>query len=318
MTPTPMIAETLPDAGPGNWVDRHAPRWMRPYLQLARFDRSIGSWLLLFPCWWSLSLAELQRGSAFPNPIYLALFFVGAFVMRGAGCTYNDIIDRAYDGQVARTANRPIPSGTVTVRNALVWASALSLVGLAVLLNFNWFTVGLGIGSLGLIAIYPFMKRYTYWPQVILGLTFKWGALVGWAAIFGRLDPAAITLYVGCVLWTIGYDTIYAHQDKEDDALLGLKSTALRFGDRTKTWVAGFYSGAAGLWTIAAMQAGAHMTFFAALILAALHLSWQVMTLEISSPNNCLHRFRSNRTVGWIIFLGLVADMAVASFMRGI
>ncbi len=304
---------SLPDARPGNWVDRHAPSIVRPYLQLARFDRSIGSWLLLFPCWWSLALAELYRGRPYPNLWYLGLFFVGAFVMRGAGCTYNDIIDRDYDGRVARTAMRPIPSGAVSVRQALAWAAALSLVGLAVLLQFNRFTIWLGMGSLVLIAIYPFMKRYTYWPQLVLGLTFKWGALVGWTAIFGTVDPAALVLYAACVAWTIGYDTIYAHQDKEDDALLGLRSTALRFGDQTKSWVGGFYGAAVVGWAIAGFLANAHLVFFVALALVALQLSWQVSTLEISNPTNCLRRFRSNKDVGWAIFLGLIADMAVST-----
>jgi 4-hydroxybenzoate polyprenyltransferase len=304
---------TLPDASPGNWVDRHAPAAIRPYLQLARFDRPIGSWLLLFPCWWSLALAELHRGRPYPNLWYLALFFVGAFVMRGAGCTYNDIVDRDYDRRVARTAMRPIASGAVSVRNALVWASCLSLIGLAVLLQFNRFTVILGMGSLVLIAVYPFMKRFTYWPQLVLGLTFKWGALVGWAAVFGAIDPAALVLYAGCVLWTIGYDTIYAHQDRQDDALLGLRSTALKFGDQTRNWVGGFYGFAVLLWAIAAILAGAHLVFFLALALVTLQLAWQVSTLDTDSPANCLRRFRSNKDVGWAIFLGLVADMAVSA-----
>ena len=304
---------TLPDASPGNWVDRHAPAALLPYLHLARFDRPIGSWLLLFPCWWSLALAELYRGRPYPNLWYLGLFFVGAFVMRGAGCTYNDIVDRDYDGRVARTALRPIPSGAVSVRQALIWAAILSLIGLAVLLQFNQFTIWLGMGSLGLIAIYPFMKRFTYWPQLVLGLTFKWGALVGWSAIYSTVDPAALVLYAGCVAWTIGYDTIYAHQDKEDDALLGLRSTALRFGDKTKSWVGGFYGIAVALWAIAGFLANAHLVFFVALALVTLQLSWQVSTLETSNPANCLRRFRSNKDVGWAIFLGLIADMAVST-----
>ena len=304
---------TLPDASPGNWVDRHAPAALLPYLHLARFDRPIGSWLLLFPCWWSLALAELHRGRPYPNLWYLGLFFVGAFVMRGAGCTYNDIVDRDYDGRVARTALRPIPSGAVSVRQALIWAAILSLIGLAVLLQFNQFTIWLGMGSLGLIAIYPFMKRFTYWPQLVLGLTFKWGALVGWSAIYSTVDPAALVLYAGCVAWTIGYDTIYAHQDKEDDALLGLRSTALRFGDKTKSWVGGFYGIAVALWAIAGFLANAHLVFFVALALVTLQLSWQVSTLETSNPANCLRRFRSNKDVGWAIFLGLIADMAVST-----
>ena len=314
MQPTTTADTTsLPDARPGNWVDRYAPAAIKPYLHLARFDRPIGSWLLLFPCWWSLALAETYRGRPYPNLWYLGLFFVGAFVMRGAGCTYNDIIDRDYDGRVERTALRPIPSGAVSVRNALIWACLLSFIGLAVLVQFNRFTILFGMASLLLIAVYPFMKRFTYWPQLVLGLTFKWGALVGWAAIFAALDAPALVLYAGCVLWTIGYDTIYAHQDKDDDAELGLRSTALRFGDATQNWVGGFYGAAVVLWAIAAAMAHAHLVFFVALALVALQLAWQVSTLEIDNPANCLRRFRSNRDVGWAIFLGLVADMAVSA-----
>ena len=241
----------VPDAAPGNWVDRHAPRAWQPYLRLARADRPVGAWLLLFPCWWSQALAELSLGRAYPNLWYALLFAIGAFVMRGAGCVYNDIVDREYDAGVARTRNRPIPSGQVTVTAAKVFMVALCLVGLAVLLQFNGFAMALGVASLGLVAIYPFMKRFTYWPQLVLGLTFKWGALMGWAVVTGALAWPALLLYAGCILWTIGYDTIYAHQDKEDDEMLGLKSTALRFGDETKPWLAAFYGGAAVFWACA-------------------------------------------------------------------
>jgi 4-hydroxybenzoate polyprenyltransferase len=299
----------IADAPPGNWVDRYAPAAAQPYMKLARFDRPIGAWLLLFPCWWSLALAELARGSAYPNPWHVVLFLIGAFVMRGAGCTWNDIVDRDYDGRVERTANRPIPSGQVTLAQAFAFAVALSLVGLVVLLQFNRFTVLLGIGSLALVAVYPFAKRYTYWPQLVLGLTFKWGALVGWASIEGSLGWPAIVLYAGCVLWTLGYDTIYAHQDKEDDALLGLKSTALRFGPQTQGWLTGFYAGAVLLWAVAAALAGAHLIFFTVLALVGVQLRWQVATLDIADAGNCLTRFRSNRAVGWGLFLGLAADM---------
>src|SRR5262245_6657999 len=227
----------IADAPAGNWVDRYAPAEWRPYLKLARFDRPIGAWLLLFPCWWSLALAELQLGRLYPSPWSLILFAIGAFVMRGAGCTYNDIVDRDYDARVSRTAARPIPSGQVSVARAALFAVCLSLVGFLVLVQFNTFTIWLGVASLGFVAVYPFMKRFTSWPQLVLGLTFKWGALVGWSSVHGSLALPAIALYAGCVLWTIGYDTIYAHQDKEDDALLGLKSTALRFGDATQIWL---------------------------------------------------------------------------------
>jgi len=241
---------------------------------------------------------------------YLALFYIGAFVMRGAGCTYNDIVDRNYDASVARTAGRPIPSGQVTVRQAQKFLVLLSLIGLGVLLRFNLFTVVLGASSLALIAIYPFSKRFTYWPQLMLGLTFKWGALVGWAAVTGSLTLAPVVLYAGSVLWTIGYDTIYAHQDKEDDLMVGLKSTALRFGEATPRWLSGFYAGAVMLWGYAGVLAQAQVGFFVALALVAAQLAWQVATLDTRDPANCLARFKSNQLVGWALFLGIVADMA--------
>ena len=310
MTDTPPL---ISDSPPGNWVDRYAPGALRPYLKLARFDRPIGSWLLLFPCWWSLALAELARGRPYPNLWYVLLFLIGAFAMRGAGCAWNDIVDRNFDGRVARTAGRPIPSGQISVAQALWFGIALSLAGFGVLIQFNAFTIWLGVSSLGLIVIYPLMKRVTFWPQIVLGLTFNWGALVGWAAVYGELSAAPIVLYAGCVVWTIGYDTIYAHQDKEDDALLGLKSTALRFGDATQSWVAGFYAGAIVLWAAAGVLAGAHLIFFTALALVGVQLAWQVATLDTEDSNNCLRRFRSNRDVGWALFLGLIADMAISA-----
>jgi len=309
--PSSVPSDRVPDALPGNWVDRMAPPSWRPYLRLARFDRPIGAWLLLFPCWWGQALGELSLGRSYPDPRYLVLFCIGAFVMRGAGCTYNDIVDRDYDASVARTAARPIPSGQVSVREAQVFLAVLCLAGLVVLLQFNLFTVLLGAASLILVAIYPFTKRFTYWPQLMLGLTFKWGALVGWAAVTGSLSLAPIALYAGCVLWTIGYDTIYAHQDKEDDLAIGLKSTALRFGDATPRWLAAFYAGAIVLWGIAAALAGARVAFFLALALAAMQLAWQVATLNTVDPANCLARFRSNQLVGWALLAGLVADMGL-------
>ena len=310
-------SDRVPDAAPDNWVDRLAPEAIKPYLRLARFDRPIGAWLLLFPAWWSQALAEVSLGRPYPDLWYLALFLVGAFVMRGAGCTYNDIVDRDYDARVARTAARPIPSGQVGVAQALVFLAALGLVGLVVLLQFNLFTIALGAASLLLIAVYPFMKRFTFWAQAWLGITFKWGALVGWAAVTGSLAPAALLLYIGSILWTVGYDTIYAHQDKEDDALLGLKSTALKFGDATPRWVAAFYAGAVLLWGVAGVLAGAHLVFLLALALAAAHFAWQVATLDTRDEGNCLVRFKSNQAVGWLLFLGLAADMGAAALSSG-
>ena len=311
MTTAPEPAGTVADARPGNWVDRHAPAATRPYLRLARFDRPIGAWLLLFPCWWSFALAEHASGRLWPRPSLLLLFLVGAFVMRGAGCTWNDIVDRDYDAGVARTRSRPIPSGQVSVAAAALFGAALSLVGLAVLLQMNWATVGLAAASLVLVAVYPFAKRFTFWPQVVLGLTFKWGALVGWTASRGMLEWPAALLYGGSVLWTIGYDTIYAHQDKADDAALGLKSTALHFGERTKAWVGAFYAGAVLLW--AAAFAAADVGWIAGglgLAAAAALLAWQVATLDTEDAANCLSRFKSNRDVGWILLAAIVAAMA--------
>ncbi|MGE0767093.1 MAG: 4-hydroxybenzoate octaprenyltransferase, partial [Hyphomicrobiaceae bacterium] len=284
-------------------------RASRPYLRLARFDRPIGGWLLLFPCWWGQALGELSAGHSFPNVRYLLLFLIGAFVMRGAGCTYNDIVDRDIDAGVARTRGRPIPSGEVTVWQAAIFMVALCLVGLLVLVHFNANTVWLGTASLALVAVYPFMKRLTYWPQIVLGLTFKWGALVGWTAVHGALAWPAVALYAGCVFWTVAYDTIYAHQDKEDDLALGLKSTAIRFGDATRRWLTALYGAALGLWVVAAMQAGAGAFTFVALTLCGAAFAWQVATLDTGDPANCLARFKANRFVGWIFFAGLVADM---------
>ncbi len=226
----------------GNWVDTRAPDWTRPYLRLSRFDRPIGSWLLLMPCWWSAALACGIAGDLRTLPWLVALFFVGAFVMRGAGCTWNDITDRDLDGQVERTRSRPIPSGQVTVAQAFAFLVLQALVGLAVLLQFNAFAVMTGIASLAIVVVYPFMKRITYWPQIVLGLAFSWGALMGFAVVFGRLGPAAVVLYAGSIAWVIGYDTIYAHQDREDDALIGIKSTALLFAERTKPALTFFYA----------------------------------------------------------------------------
>jgi 4-hydroxybenzoate polyprenyltransferase len=311
---TPTTTGQVPDAPPGNWVDRLAPPAWKPYLRLARLDRPIGAWLLLFPAWWGQALAEVSLGRPYPNLWYLLLFWIGAFVMRGAGCTYNDIVDRDYDARVARTAARPIPSGQVTVAQAYLFLAVLCAAGFLVLIQFNLFTILLGASSLLLIAIYPFMKRVTFWPQLVLGLTFKWGALVGWAAVTASLSPAAVALYAGAVLWTVGYDTIYAHQDKEDDALLGLKSTALRFGKATPRWLVLFYTGAVVLWAAAGMLAGAQIAFSVALILAAIQMAWQVATLDTGDAQNCLTRFRSNQMIGWLLFGGLGADMALSAF----
>ncbi|MFV0295585.1 MAG: 4-hydroxybenzoate octaprenyltransferase [Hyphomicrobiaceae bacterium] len=306
-------APTVPDAKPDNWVHRLAPTVVRPYLRLARLDRPIGMWLLLFPCWWGQALGQTAAGDRWLNVWFLLLFMIGALVMRGAGCTYNDIVDRKYDAGVARTRGRPIPSGEVTVRQAVAFMVLQCLIGLAVLLQFNWPTVWLGIASLALVAVYPFMKRYTYWPQVVLGLTFKWGALVGWSAIRGQVEWPAVVLYAGSILWTVAYDTIYAHQDKEDDLSLGLKSTAIRFGETTQAWLWGLYTGALALWSVAAWMAGAGVFTGVGLVVAAAFFVWQITTLDMDNPENCITRFRSNRFVGWLFVAGIALDMATGA-----
>lgn len=297
----------------GNWVDGRAPRWMRPYLRLARFDRPIGAWLLLLPCWWSAGLAAIAARAALPNPVHVALFFIGAFVMRGAGCTWNDIVDRDLDARVERTRSRPIPSGQVSVVQAAAFLLAQALVGLVVLLQFNRFTILTGIASLAIVAVYPFMKRITYWPQIVLGLAFSWGALMGWAAWFGRLDAPAYLLYAGAIAWVIGYDTIYAHQDREDDALVGVKSTALLFGPRTKPMLAAFYALAVLLIGAAGWTAGAGVPFWLGLAAFAAHLGWQIARLDIADPDRCLAVFKSDRDAGLILFAGMVLDCIVRS-----
>jgi 4-hydroxybenzoate polyprenyltransferase len=293
----------------GNWVDGFAPAWMRPYLRLARLDRPIGSWLLLMPCWWSVGLAAVHSGSQV-DVWHLILFFVGAFAMRGAGCTWNDIVDRDLDARVERTRSRPIPSGQVTVASAAAFLALQALVGLAVLLQFNPFTIYVGFASLAVVAVYPFMKRITYWPQIVLGMAFSWGALMGWPATFARLDLPAFLLYAGAISWVIGYDTIYAHQDREDDALIGIKSTALLFRERTKPMLALFYALAVALIALAGWSAGAGLIFAFGLLAFAAHLAWQIARLDIDDPVNCLMVFKSNRDAGLILFAGLALDAA--------
>jgi len=291
-----------------NWVDTRAPLWSRPYLRLSRFDRPIGSWLLLMPCWWSAALASGVAGNLRLLPSTVALFFIGAFVMRGAGCTWNDITDRDLDGKVERTRSRPIPSGQVTVTQAAIFMVLLALIGLVVLLQFNRFAIATGIASLLVVAIYPFMKRITYWPQVVLGLAFSWGALMGFAVTLARLDVAAFVLYAGSISWVIGYDTIYAHQDREDDALIGIKSTARLFGEHTRPALVFFYSLAVVLIGVAFHLAGAGLFAFVGLAVFAVHLAWQIRRLDIGDPALCLRLFKSNRDAGLLLFAGLVAD----------
>jgi 4-hydroxybenzoate polyprenyltransferase len=292
------------DIAAGGWIDRHGPALARPYLRLMRLDRPIGTWLLLFPCWWSLAMAAPP--GALPDLGLVLLFAIGAIAMRGAGCTYNDIVDRDFDARVERTARRPIPSGAVSVRAAIVFLAGQLGLGLVVLLQLNGLAIGLGIASLGLIAAYPFMKRWTYWPQAFLGATFNWGALMGFAAATGRIEAPAVLLYAAGIAWTLSYDTIYAHQDKEDDALIGVKSTALRFGDASRTWIAGFALLSVMFMAAALAAAGMAWPAWAGLAGAAAHLAWQARTVDFGDPASCLAVFRSNRWVGWILFAGIV------------
>jgi 4-hydroxybenzoate polyprenyltransferase len=292
----------------GNWVDTRAPPWSRPYLRLARLDRPIGSWLLLMPCWWSVALAAGLAHELGRLPLNIALFFLGAFVMRGAGCTWNDITDRDLDAMVERTRSRPIPAGQVSVPQALVFLLAQALIGLAVLSQFNRFAVMTGIASLVIVAVYPFMKRITWWPQIVLGLAFSWGALMGFAATFGRIDPTALVLYAGSIAWVIGYDTIYAHQDAEDDALIGIKSTARLFGAKTHQAMMVFYGLAVILIGAALGLAGAGYPAWIGLAAFAGHLVWQISRLEIGDSALCLRLFKSNRDAGLLLFAGLLVD----------
>ncbi len=296
------------DAGRANWVDRFAPSGLKPWLRLVRADRPIGAWLLLWPCWWSVALSARAAGE-FPDPFLLLLFAIGAFAMRSAGCIYNDIIDRDIDAKVARTRARPLASGQIPVTSAMALGVGLCFIGLLVLLNFNPFAIALGFGSVGIVLIYPLMKRVTFWPQAVLGLAFSWGALMGWAADVGGLELAPVVLYAAAVAWTIGYDTIYAHQDKEDDVLMGLKSTALRFGTNTPLWLSLFFGITIGGIAFSGWLVGAGAIFYCGLVAASAHLIWQVATLDINDSQNCLDRFRSNHGFGAIVFLALVLDV---------
>jgi 4-hydroxybenzoate polyprenyltransferase len=297
----------LPDAVRGHWVDRAAPASLKPYLRLARIERPIGWWLLLLPCWWSSALAAVASGGR-PNAWHALLFLVGAVAMRGAGSTYNDLVDRDLDGRVERTRNRPLPSGQVSARSALVFLGLQGLLGLAVLLQFNSFAIALGVASLGIVAFYPFMKRVFWIPQIVLGLAFAWGGLMGWAAWFGSLSLAAVLLYLGAVAWVVGYDTIYALQDIEDDEIAGIKSSARFFGAHVRLAVAAAYGVAvaligASLWLV---RPGA--LAWLALSAFAVHLAWQVRRMDPRDGTGALRLFRSNRDAGLILAAGLAAE----------
>jgi 4-hydroxybenzoate polyprenyltransferase len=309
-----MTAAATPETGPPDdpWLFRLAAPWAHPYLRLARVDRPIGTWLLLWPCWWGLALAAPAAGMRWPSLWLMLLFALGAFLMRGAGCAYNDIVDKDIDAQVERTRSRPIPAGEISVTEAWRFLIGLSLGGLAVLLLLGGLAIKLGLASLLLVAIYPFMKRVTFWPQLFLGLAFNWGALMAYAAETGRLEAPAVLLYLAGIAWTLGYDTIYAHQDKDDDALIGVKSTALKLGPRTAQWLFGFYAAMLVLTTIAAAQAGLGWGFKPFFLLAAAHLLWQITRLDAEDPAICLRIFRANRETGALIFAALLAGSLTA------
>src|SRR5439155_6373122 len=295
----------------GNWVDTHAPSWSRPYLRLSRFDRPIGSWLLLMPCWWSAALAAGIARDVSQLPLVIVLFLIGAFVMRGAGCAWNDITDRDLDARVERTRSRPLPAGQISVAQALAFLVAQALIGLVVLLQFNRFAILTGIASLVIVAIYPFMKRITWWPQIVLGLAFSWGALMGFAVTFTRIDVTALVLYAGAISWVIGYDTIYAHQDTEDDALIGVKSTARLFGAHTHQALILFYGLAVMLIGVALASGDARWPAWLGLGAFAAHLAWQIRRLRIEDPDLCKRVFYSNKHAGLLLFAGLLADAVI-------
>ncbi|WP_353962931.1 4-hydroxybenzoate octaprenyltransferase [Mesobacterium hydrothermale] len=301
----PVADGQVSDAVTGNWVDHLAPPATRPYLRLSRADRPIGTWLLLLPCWWGLLLSMVSDGQVRLFDLWIFVgCAIGAFLMRGAGCTWNDITDRDFDGSVARTASRPIPSGQVSVKQALAWAAAQSLISFAILLTFPPMAIALGVISLLPVAIYPFAKRFTWWPQVFLGIAFNWGALLAWTAHSGSLGLPAVLLYLSGMAWTLFYDTIYAHQDKEDDALIGVKSTARLFGDNTAIWLRRFLVATVTLMALAiitAVPAANPLTMVLALVgpwAMGWHMVWQMRKLDIDDPSVLLILFRANRDTG--------------------
>lgn len=305
------------DAPSNNWVYRLLPKAIWPYAQLARWDRPIGWELLMWPCFWSSALAANYLAAAGALPVrvfitHLLLFFIGSVAMRGAGCTYNDLVDHKIDMAVARTRSRPLPSGRVTRLQAKIFIVLQALVGAAVLFCFNWFSVVLGIVSLAIVVVYPFAKRFTDWPQFFLGLAFSWGGLMGWAGLTGSLSMAAVLVYIAAIVWTIGYDTIYAHQDKEDDALIGVRSTARLFADDTKIWLGGFYSVMGVLLAVAFWLAGAGFPAYLGLLAALVLLAYQIIVLDIDNPTQCLALFKLNGKVGLLLFAGLVLAIPFA------
>jgi len=287
-----------------HWSLRYLPPWARPYGRLARWDRPIGIWLLLFPCWWSVALAAAPHWDNMVG--WMALFAVGALAMRGAGCTWNDIVDRKVDARVERTRGRPLPSGEVKLHQALIWMALQSLVGVAILFKFNKFAGGVALASLLLVAIYPTMKRLTSWPQVVLGLAFNWGALVGYAALTGTLSWAAFALYAGGVAWTMVYDTIYAMQDQRDDAVIGVRSTARRFAGAPRRWLSLFAVLALAGWALAGYLANLSPLYGAVLLIIALHFGWQIAFLKPNDQADCLAKFKANAHVGILLTVAVI------------
>ena len=300
-----MVANApLPDAAPTNWVDRSAPLALRPWLKLGRFDRPTGIWLLMLPGWQGVALACAMLGK-WPDSLLLLKIFMGAALMRAAGCAYNDIVDRDIDAKVARTASRPIPSGQISVKQAWGFLVACALLAFGILVTLPPLAIALGVGSLALVAAYPFMKRITWWPQAWLGLTFNWGALLGSAAVAGHLTLPAVLLYVGGVFWTLGYDTIYAVQDLEDDALAGVKSSAIRLGAAAPKAVLGFYVAAFVLALATGWLGHLGPLFLPPVALYGLHLSRQASGLRVDDPMGALRLFKSNSMAGLLLFAGL-------------
>ncbi|MEP2641825.1 4-hydroxybenzoate octaprenyltransferase [Roseobacter sp.] len=316
---TPAPDGSVADAVPDNWVDTVAPAWARPYLRLSRADRPVGTWLLLLPCWWGLALAMLHDQRAGWYDLWIAVgCAMGAWLMRGAGCTWNDISDRKFDAAVDRTRSRPIPSGQVTVTGAVIWMCAQSVLSLCILLTFNIAAIALGVLALLPVAVYPFAKRFTWWPQVFLGLAFNWGALLAWAAHSGTLHAPAIVLYLAGIAWTLFYDTIYAHQDTEDDALIGIKSTARLFGDKTGAWLRRFLIATVGLMGLAVIFSALPHPSVLAMMLALVgpwamgwHMTWQLRGLDIDNNAKLLGLFRANRDTGMIPLLFFAAALLV-------
>jgi 4-hydroxybenzoate polyprenyltransferase len=297
---SPMTTNIVPDSeyrGFVGWL----PAAIRPFALLARFDRPIGWWLLYWPCFWGLALA----GGTFSHWSLILWLLLGAIAMRGAGCVYNDIVDRDLDAQVTRTASRPLASGAVGLKAAWAWLILLCLIGLVVLLQLRWEAQLVALGSLALVAAYPFMKRITWWPQAWLGLVFSWGALVGWMAVWGEIAPAMLWLYAGSICWVIGYDTIYAMQDREDDALVGIRSSALRLGGQIHGGVALFYLLALVGWGVAIWSVRPQGQALVALLPVAGHLLWQAASLQ-KDGSNALQLFRSNKLAGLLMALACI------------